>query len=551
MYVDISYSHQGGKTYARALIRDSYRENGKVKHRTIANISKCSPEEIQAIKLALKYKNNLSDMIIDQDEIHQKQGLSVGAVITFYQIAQKLGIVKAIGNTKMAKLMLWMVLSRLISPGSSRLEMVRLAQQHSVIDVLGIDESFNEDDLYEALDWADKHQEAIENRMFKRKYSDRKPELFLYDVSSSYLEGTNNELAAFGYDRDKKKGKMIIVFGLLTDEEGDPISIEVFKGNTKDNKTFKNQIEKVKKRFGCERVTMVGDKGMIKSGQIEELTAVKFYYITSITKPEIDTLINQNAVQMELFSEKICEIEYDNVRYVLRRNPVRVKELENTRESKIQKIKEYVQDRNRYLAEHPRAVVSVAVSYVEGLIDKLKVSNFLRVEAEGRTLSLVCDDAARKEDARLDGCYVIKSNAPKDLDKEIIHQRYKDLAHVEDAFRHIKTGLLEIRPVYVRKESRTKGHVFIVMLSYSITKYLREKWIDFDITLKEGIQELSSICCIQTTTGAVTYNMIPEPRDLGSKLLDALDVKLPSAISCKGIEVATRKKLVKNRKNRK
>lgn len=550
MYVDISKVKQGGKTYTRALIRESYREGRKVKHRTIANISSCSPEEILAIKLALKYKGNLSEMIPDKGDIHEKQGLSVGAVIAFYQIAQKLGIVKALGSTRMAKLALWMSIARIIYPKASRLEMVRLAQRHAAVDVMALDD-FTEDDLYRALDWAANNQKRIENRLFKNRCAEKKPELFLYDVSSTYLEGTENELSTWGYDRDKKKGKMIIVFGLLTDEEGWPIAIEVFEGNTKDTKTFKNQIEKVKMRFGCERVTIVGDKGMIKSKQIEDLLAAEFYYITSITKPEIGTLINQNAIQIELFTENICEMEYDEIRYILRRNPVRAKELEKTRNDKIRKIEHYVQDRNQYLAEHPRAVESVAIRYVEEMIEKLKVSTFLSVESTNRILSLKYDSGACEKDSRLDGCYVVKSNVPKDkISSEIIHQRYKDLANVERAFRYMKTYLLEIRPVYVWKESRTRGHVFLVMLAYSIVKYLQERWFDIDIKIKEGIDELVSVNCIETTVGVVTYNMIPEPRDLGLELLNAIDVKLPPVIKCSGINVATRKKLTHARKKK-
>ena len=194
MYIDKSKSRQHGKTYTRALIRESYREDGKVKHRTISNISKCSPEEVDAISLALKHKGNLAKFIVEPDEIQVKQGLSVGAVFVLYRIAQEMGIVKALGNTEEARLSLWMVLARLIYPGLSRLGTVRLAQRHAAVDVLGLDE-FNEDDLYKALDWIDANQQKIEKRMFRNRNSSKKPELFLYDVSSSYLEGTKNELA--------------------------------------------------------------------------------------------------------------------------------------------------------------------------------------------------------------------------------------------------------------------------------------------------------------------------------------------------------------------
>ncbi len=546
MFVDIAKSHQNGKTYTRALIRDSYREDGKVKHRTIANISKCSPEEINAIRLALKYKGKLADFIVDENIVHSEQGLSVGAVFVLNKIAQELGIVKALGSTEEAKLSLWMILARLIEPGS-RLGNVRLAQRHAAVDVLGLD-AFNEDDLYAALDWIGTKQPKIEKRLFQNRYSGEKPKLFLYDVTSSYLEGMKNELAAWGYNRDKKKGKMQIVIGLLTDEKGWSVSTEVFRGNTQDPKTFVNQIKKLANEFGCEHVTMVGDRGMIKTAQIKDLSGEEFYYITAITKPQMETLLKQGAIQMELFTEQLFEAEYEEIRYVLRRNPVRAKELEETRKSKEKKVEALIQEKNTYLAEHPRAVETVAVRIVSELIGKLKISDFLKVSSTGRELPLTCDDDALAEVSRLDGCYVIKTNVPESIaNSGTVHQRYKDLAQVETAFRTVKTSL-EIRPLYLRNELRTRGHVFIVMLSYIIEKYLREKWWDLDITVEEGVHELSSINCIKVHVGAVKYNQIPTPRELGAQLIGALNITLPPAIGCRNIKVATRKKLNLKRK---
>jgi transposase len=234
--------------------------------------------------------------------------------------------------------------------------------------------------------------------------------------------------------------------------------------------TFKSQIEKIKHRFGCERITMVGDRGMIKSGQIEALQDHGFYYITAITKPQIDTLLDQGIIQMELFSEELCEIEYDDVRYILRRNPVRAKELEDIRKSKIEKIEDLIHGRNQYLDEHPRAVVTVAVSLVKELIERLKLTSFLHVKVERRVLSLICDDDALDEAMHLDGCYVIKSNVPRDaVQKEILHGRYKDLAYVESAFRDMKTNQLEVRPVNVRKASRTRIHRHAFLFYFKIS----------------------------------------------------------------------------------
>ena len=230
MYIDVSKSIQNGKTYYRYLLRESYRENGKVKQRTVGNISHCSQEEIEALRFALKHKKNITDILKKGKEIHSYQGLSIGAVSSLYRMAQDLGIVKALGNSEEAKRSLWMILARLIEPGS-RLANVRLAQRHAAIDTIGM-ANFNEDDLYNAMDWIEKNQTSIEKRLFKNRYGEKKPSLYLYDVTSSYLEGEKNEYADFGYNRDKKRGKKQIVIGLLTDEDGWPISIEVFNDNS-------------------------------------------------------------------------------------------------------------------------------------------------------------------------------------------------------------------------------------------------------------------------------------------------------------------------------
>jgi len=549
MHVDICKTKRGNKKYTRALIRESYREDGKVKKRTLANISSCSEEEIQAIKFALQHKGDLVDTVNSLGGIHSKQGLSVGAVFVLYEVARRLNIVNCLGNSEEACRVLWMAIARVIEPGS-RLANVRLAQSHAAVDILGMD-SFTEDDLYAALDWGYDNQVRIEDSLFKkRNHAGEISDLFLYDVSSSYFEGIHNELAAFGYNRDKKKGKMQIVFGLLTDKKGWPVSIECFKGNTRDTSTFKQQITKLKRRFGCKRVVMVGDRGMIKSGQVEDLNEAVFQYITAISEPEIKTLLNQKIIQMELFTDKLIEVEYDDVRYILRKNPVRAREQQETRNSKIDKIKSLVLEKNQYLKGHPRAQLSVAKRNVNELIAKLKINDFLEAKYKGRTVFLETDKHQLKQDSLLDGCYVIKTDIPKDQMKtESIHQRYKDLKYVENAFRDMKTNLLHIRPINLRKANRTRAHFFICMLSYIISKYLTEKWKDYDGTVREAINELSSICCIETTVGNVKYNQIPQPRKTTEHLIRSLDMKLPDIIPCSNVKVDTRKKLNHKRKN--
>src|SRR5262247_1224872 len=269
MYIDTSRITRGGKTYTRHLLRESYRANGKVLHRTLANVSHCSDAEIEAIRLALRHKEALEHLGTIQDALTLQQGLSFGAVWTVYHVARRLGIAQALGTTREGNLALWQVIARVIDPGS-RLAAVRLALAHAACDVLGID-AFDEEALYENLDWLAGAQAAIEDRLFAQRTKTKPVSLFLYDVTSSYLEGTHNALAAFGYNRDGKKGKRQIVIGLLCDEDGHPVSIEVFPGNTHDPHTVAAQLEKVKARFGVTEITFVGDRGMIKGQQVADL----------------------------------------------------------------------------------------------------------------------------------------------------------------------------------------------------------------------------------------------------------------------------------------
>src|SRR5438067_3408909 len=295
MYVDTSHITRGGKTYTRHLLRESYRANGKVLHRTIANLSQCSAAEIEAMRLALRHKQDLENLGTVQDAMTLKQGVCFGAVWTVYHVARRVGIEQALGATRAGKLALWQVMARVIDQGS-RLSAVRLAMSHAACDVLGLG-TFDEDALYENLDWLAGVQAMVEDRLYAQRTQTKPVTLFLYDVTSSYLEGTQNELAAFGYNRDGKKGKRQIVIGLLCDEDGQPVSIEVFPGNTQDPHTVAAQVEKLKGRFGVTAITFVGDRGMLKSQQVEDLAQHGFHYITAITKPQIDKLLRTGTLQ--------------------------------------------------------------------------------------------------------------------------------------------------------------------------------------------------------------------------------------------------------------
>jgi transposase len=549
MFIDSCTYTAHGKQYTRHLLRESYRHNGKVAHRTIANLSRCSNDEIQALKLALKHKHNLQQLGNINQDIVVQQGVSCGAVTTLWQVAQRLGLVEVLGGTQDGKRALWQVFARVLEQGS-RLSAVRLANAHAACDILELD-AFDEDDLYDNLDWLAAQQEQIEERLFRRRYGSEKPDLYLYDVTSSYLEGVCNALAAFGYCRDGKSGKMQVVYGLLCDLQGVPVSIQAFPGNTNDTKTFGAQVHKVAQRFGGKAVTLVGDRGMIKGPQIQELQAEKeheFHYITAITKPQIETLLKRGVFQIGLFDETVTEVLEGKARYVLRRNPQRAEEIAAGRKSKLACLQKLIEAKNAYLATHLRASVTTAQQAIKAKQEKLRLPE-TDLTIAGRTLSLSAKQDAWAKAAELDGCYCLKTDVLSDAaSKETIHDRYKDLARVEWAFRTSKTGLLEARPIYVRLETRTRGHLLVVMLAYLLVQELANCWRQQELTVEEGLDELKSLCTTRVTVkGQSVLHNVPRPRESVQRLLQAAQITLPKSIADRGVRVSTRKKLVDKR----
>jgi transposase len=544
MFIDSATIKRNDKTYTRHLLRSSFRENGKVKHKTIANLSSCTDDEIKAIKLALKHKKNLLELcsINDVKTVLSKR---IGAVWALKVIADRLGITKALGKDINGRLALAQVFARIINQGS-RLSAVRLSESHAICEIIGIDK-LDEDDLYENLKWIAEQQEAIEKKLYKLRFPNTCPTLFLYDVTSSYLEGVCNELADWGYNRDKKKGKMQIVVGLLAGSDGLPVAVRVFEGNTSDTKTVTEQVQILAKTFGAKEVTLVGDRGMLRGPQIDNLPD-DFRYITAITKPEIRKMLENNVIQYELFTEHVCEISQNGIRYVLRRNPFRAQQIAESRESRITSVAKLVQNRNEYLEVHSNASVGTALEKVREKIIKLKADKWLSAFAEQRVISIKTDESALLQAALLDGCYVIKSDVPEEnADAQTLHDRYCDLENVERAFRTMKTTHLEMRPVFVRKQESTRGHAFVVMLALLLQREFERCWASLDITVEEGINELAAIHMENIYIGDTNIQNIPEPNKIGKELLEKAMISLPSALPSRTANVHTKKKLPSER----
>jgi transposase len=564
MYITKSFfKNNSGKTYRSIWLKESYRENGKVKSRYILNLKNWPDEAINALQLALdSQKNNSSTSStvaapasdnssptqFSPEQISLEQGLSVGALFTIHHIAERLGIVNALGRDRQGKLALWQVYARILEQGS-RLSAVRMANLHNAASILHFQRGFTENDLYDNLHWLDKNQKAIEDKLFSLRYGKETPapNLFLYDVTSSYLEGTKNELAQFGYNRDKKKGKLQIVIGLLCDNKGIPVSVEVFEGNTQDPKTVSSQIEKVRERFDCKKITFVGDRGMLKSASLKNLKEADFAYITAITRPQIETLIQSGVLEYGIFDESLCEVDCDGVRYILRRNPVRAEEIQAMRASKLERVKELLERQNLYLSEHGQAKPTVALRRVWEKIEQLKLERWVSVSiprVEERRLALSVDGGRLEGLKRLDGCYVLKTDVPKEMSpKEEIHERYKDLALVENAFRTCKTVSLELRPLHVRLSASTRGHVFVVMLAYMIVQELNRLWQEMEVTVEEGLRHLSTLTEQKVVfPNGLKVSKIPNPSEQNCKLLKAAGITLPPYLANNGVIVATYKR---------
>jgi len=458
--------------------------------------------------------------------------------LALQQIADALGLGAALGHSRPAKLALFLVLARVAHQGS-RLSAVRWAQDQAVAEVLGLGE-FDEDDLYAALDDLATRQEKIEKALYRRYVARRgqPPRLFLYDVTSSYLEGEKNELGAYGYNRDGKRGKLQIVIGLLADEEGEPLAVRVFEGNRNDPTTVVEQIQILQQQFQVEELVFVGDRGMVKSKGKQALTAAGLRYITALTDPQIRGLLGQGVLQLSLFSEQVCEVQADRVRYILRKNPAEAEREQHRREDKLTKLEAQVAARNQQVGEHPRCQPEVGRRALQAWAERHKLTALVAIRLEGAQLQLQRNEEAIRRAQELAGCYVVTTDVVSAaLSAQQVHDSYVSLQKVERDFRTLKTGLLEVRPVWVRKESRTRGHVFCCLLALKLSREMErrlraafgttETQADA-ITLPDALLALTRLCLLHYAVDEkTTVTKLPQPDARQQEILEALGVSLP------------------------
>jgi len=513
------------------LLRQSFRHGGKVQKRTLANLSHWPPARIEALRRALRGD-------FDHLATEPTSGPVFGLLFALKRLADQLGLTAALGKTRLAKLALLLVLARVAHQGS-RLSAVRWAQDQAVAEVLGLG-AFDEDDLYAALDDLCARQEPIEQALYRQylKRCGAPPTLFLYDLTSSYLEGQHNALGEYGYNRDGKRGKLQIVIGLLADRTGEPLAVRVFAGNTSDPTTVVEQIRIVKQQFGVQELVFVGDRGMVKSKGKQALQEAGLRYISALTDPQIRRLLAEGPLQMGLFSEEVCEVEAAGVRYLLRKNDAEAARERHRLEDKLAKLRGKVEQRNEQIKRSPRCQPEAGPRCLQLWVARHKLTSLVKLRLEGRTLVLERNEAAIERVLELAGCYVVVSDVPKaHLSGQEVHDSYVSLQKVERDFRQIKTGLLEVRPVFVRKESRTRGHVFACMLALKLSRemerLLQAKFGTTDadphaITLPDALAALNRLCLLEYQIDENnTITRLPKPDMRQKQILAALDVQLP------------------------
>jgi transposase len=479
MYVDIVPNRSSPPA---VLLRESYREDGKVKKRTVANISHLPTEQIEGIRQVLKGGRVGSPPLPDSFDIVRSR--PHGHVAAVVGTLRKLSLERVLDSkpSRERDLVVAMIAGRLIEP-LSKLAAARGLNSEtltsSLAEVIGVEDA-QSNELYAAMDWLLERQQRIEDKLARRHLHDGA--LVLYDVSSTYFEGTTCPLGQLGHSRDGKTGTLQIVFGLLCSSEGVPVAVEVFEGNTGDPATVASQVKKLRERFALNRVVLVGDRGMLTSARIrEDLKPQELDWISSLRAPAILKLMTQGDIQLSLFDDRnLVEIEsseFPGERLIACRNPMLAKkrklkrqDLLEATERKLNQIVAATQRTKRPLRGKDKIGVRVG-----RVINHYKMGKHFVLEITDSSFSFQRDEERIAQEQALDGVYVIRTSVPCDeLDADRAVAAYKSLAQVERAFRSAKTVDLKIRPIHHRLEGRVRAHVFLCMLAYYVEWHMRQ-----------------------------------------------------------------------------
>jgi hypothetical protein len=497
------------------LLRESYREGGKVKKRTLLNLSDWPADRIAGFKMLLKGGTVIPQ---DQQAITIIRSLPHGHVAAALGTARKIGLDRLLGpdDNRCRDLVLALIVSRLLEPGS-KLAAARALSPDTASSSLGQQLGLgmvDEDEVYTALDWLAVRQPAIETALAKCHLAGGT--LVLYDVSSSYMEGRCCPLAQFGYNRDRKRGKLQIVYGLLCAPDGCPVAIEVFEGNTADPMTLTSQVRKLRERFGLDHVVLVGDRGMITQARItEDLTKAGLDWITALRAPAIKVLRDTGTLQMSLFDERdmasITSPDFPGERLIVCRNRALAAERARKREDLLAATE---RELARIVAAVARkrqplrgtAKISLKVGTV---LDKHKMAKHFTLDITDNYFAFARKTEEIAAEAALDGIYVVRTSLPATvLDDPTTVRSYKSLSLVERAFRCLKTVDLQVRPVYHWLADRVRAHVFLCMLAYYLEWHMRQRLAPmlYDDTDKDAAeaQRASVVAKAERSPAAIT-----------------------------------------------
>lgn len=478
MHVAVTRRHYKGKVYETTLLRRSYREGGKVKHETLGNLSHLPAHVIGLVRRGLAGEA----FVPAAEALELERSLPHGHVAAVLGTLRRLGLERIIARERSRErdLVVAMVCQRLLKPGS-KLSNTRQFGLTTLGEELQV-EGASEAELLSAMDWLLARQGRIEAALARRELEPGG--VVLYDLSSSWLEGTKCPLAAFGYSRDGKRGKPQITYGLTCSPRGRPVAIEVFGGEIHDEQTLPEAAERVRERFGIERVCFVGDRGMVKQAGVEALRRHGFDWITALTAPQVKRLAREGDLQLSLFDEtslaEIASDDFPGERLVVCRNPhvaherrKRREELLAATERLLAEVKRSVDSPRGRLHRAPAGLIGERVGRV---VNRYKVRKHFALRIEDGRFEYARKAEQIAAEAALDGIYVLRTSLREDLTAQAVVRAYKQLAAVERAFRAMKApDLLALRPIHHRLEDRVRAHALLCMLAYAVRLEMEER----------------------------------------------------------------------------
>ena len=460
------------------LLRQAWREGKKTCKRTLANLSDWPQEKIETFRRLLQDE----PLVSPHDLFTTQNSLPHGHVEAILQMIRKLELERLLSSQPCRErdLVVAMIVQRLIAP-VSKLAMARQWHSTTLAEELGVGQA-TEDDLYAAMDWLGERQERIEKKLAARHLHEGG--LVLYDVSSSFYEGRTCPLAKFGHNRDDKQGLPIIVYGVMTNGEGCPVAVSVYAGNTGDPTTVADQIDKLREKFGLERMVMVGDRGMLTQPQIDKLKLhAGMGWITALTSTAIRQLLEQGALQLSLLDDKnLAEIsapEYPGERLLVCHNPILEEQRQRKRQALLQATEKSLQKIAKEVARRKKKPLSAAAigMKVGKVLGRYKMAKHFECKIEEGSFVWSRRAESITQEEKVDGIYVLRTSEPGErLSAEDTVRSYKNLAEVERAFRCLKGIDLLVRPIRHRTEDRVPEHIFLCVLAYYVEWHLRRAW---------------------------------------------------------------------------